>query len=223
MGPTPMKRILTIAAAAALIIGVSLPAAAINPVSDVLVAAAAEPAVASAKADQDVSLSIAAGVVQARDTFSAEPKPPPPPVVPTYWSNVYSGAIADAWLGYLPVWPADPGSLADGFGPRGGGFHGGIDLFAGYGATIVAAGAGTVTVVASHWSWGQMVKIDHGGGVQTLYAHMIAGSPMVSPGQWVEAGTPIGLLGETGEAYGAHLHFEVYLDGQKADPRSFLP
>lgn len=219
-----MKRLLTIAAAATLIIGVSLPAAAINPGnSPQMAAAAAAPAIAAPKAEQDLSLSIAAGVVQARDAFAAEAKPAPPPVTTTYWSNVYSGAIPDAWLGYLPVWPADPGSLVDGFGPRGGGFHGGIDLFAGYGSTIVAPGAGTVTVVAYHWSWGQMVKIDHGGGVQTLYAHLVDGSPMVSPGQWVEAGTPLGLLGATGEAYGAHLHFEVYLDGQKADPFGFLP
>lgn len=219
-----MKRLLTIAAAAALIIGVSLPAAAINPVDDAAVAMAAEPAVAAGTPEQELSLSIAQGVVTARDAFDAEPKPPPPPpVTTTYWSNVYTGAVEDAWLGYLPVWPADPGSLVDGFGPRGGGFHGGIDLFAGYGTPVVAAGAGTVTVVAWHWSWGQMVKIDHGGGVQTLYAHLVDGSPMVSPGQWVEAGTPIGLLGETGEAYGAHLHFEVYLNGQKADPFGFLP
>lgn len=218
-----MKRLLVIAVATALIIGVSLPAAAISSPDDPASAMAAEPLAGAAHLDQEVALSIAAGVVSARDSFSAEPKPPPPPPVVTYWSNVYSGAIADAWLGYLPVWPANPGSLVDGFGPRGGGFHGGIDLFAGYGSTIVAAGAGTVTVVATHWSWGHMVKIDHGGGVQTLYAHMIEGSAMVAPGQWVEAGTPIGLLGETGEAYGAHLHFEVYLNGQKANPLGFLP
>jgi len=218
---TPMKRFLTIAAAAALIIGVSLPAAAINPAGETGDAAVAAPLAAPVAAEQDLALSIAAGVTNARDSFSGEPKPAPPPP-PAYWSNVYSGPIPDAWAGGL-IWPASPGSLVDGFGPRGGGFHGGIDLFAGYGSTIVAAGAGTVTVVATHWSWGHMVKIDHGSGVQTLYAHMIDGSAMVSPGQWVEAGTPIGLLGETGEAYGAHLHFEVYVDGQKADPLAFLP
>jgi len=216
-----MKRFLTIAAATALVIGVSLPAAAIDPTRDGMAAIAAEPLAAPTEAEQDLALSIAAGVTNARDSFSGEPKPAPPPP-PAYWSDVYTGPIPDAWLGGLS-WPADPGSLVDGYGPRGGGFHGGIDLFAGRGSTIVAAGAGTVTVVAMHWSWGQMVKIDHGSGVQTLYAHMIEGSPLVSPGQWVEAGTPIGQIGETGEAYGAHLHFEVYVGGQKADPLSFLP
>jgi len=217
-----MKRLLIIAVATALIIGVSLPAAAIGPAQDPYVAVAAEPLATSTSLEQDVSLSIAAAALDARDSFSGEPKPPPPPPVTTYWSNVYSGAIPDAWAGAL-IWPADPGSLVDGYGPRGGGFHGGIDLFAGHGSAIVAAAAGTVTVVASHWSWGQMVKIDHGGGVQTLYAHMIAGSQAVAPGQWVEAGTYLGQIGATGEAYGSHLHFEVYVDGQKADPMPFLP
>ena len=98
--------------------------------------------------------------------------------------------------------------------------HGGIDL-AGYGP-IKAAQEGTVLVSGYHNSWGYYVKIDHGNGLQTLYAHMEAGSLTVSPGQKIIQGQQIGIMGTTGDSTGVHLHFEVYEDGTQVDPAGYV-
>lgn len=98
--------------------------------------------------------------------------------------------------------------------------HGGID-FAG-GGQIVAAKSGTVLVAGYHSSWGYYVKIDHGNGFQTLYAHMKAGSLLVSPGQLVSQGQQIGTMGTTGASTGVHLHFEVYDNNTRVDPAPYL-
>lgn len=99
--------------------------------------------------------------------------------------------------------------------------HGGID-FGGYGP-IVAAQGGTVLVAGYHNSWGYYVKIDHGNGLQTLYAHMEAGSLTVAPGQVVSQGQKIGIMGTTGDSTGVHLHFEVYESGTQVDPAAYVP
>ena len=98
--------------------------------------------------------------------------------------------------------------------------HGGID-FAG-GGQIVAAKSGTVLVAGYDSSWGYYVKIDHGNGFQTLYAHMKAGSLLVSPGQLVSQGQQIGTMGTTGASTGVHLHFEVYDNNTRVDPAPYL-
>ena len=94
---------------------------------------------------------------------------------------------------------------------------------AGYGAAIVAASPGVVIAVTQGGGWGQYVQIDHGGGITTLYSHMIAGSPTVSVGQAVEGGQVIGSVGDTGYVTVAHLHFEVWVNGTKTDPLPWLP
>ena len=66
------------------------------------------------------------------------------------------------------------------------------------------------------------MKIDHGNGVQTLYAHMVSGSLLVSPGQQVSQGQQIGTMGTTGSSTGVHLHFEVYVNGSRVDPANYL-
>ena len=125
--------------------------------------------------------------------------------------------------GTLVMWPANAG-VNDGFGYRDGGeFHGGIDIMAGYGTSIVAASPGTVVTVAEDSGWGAYVKVDHGGGVYTLYAHMISGSQTVSVGQFVGAGEMLGSVGQTGYASVPHLHFEVYAGGSRVDPMGWLP
>ena len=98
--------------------------------------------------------------------------------------------------------------------------HGGIDF--GGGGPIVAAQSGTVVFAGYHSSWGYYVKIDHGNGLQTLYAHMVAGSLLVSPGQHVSQGQQIGTMGTTGSSTGVHLHFEVYVNGSRVDPANYL-
>lgn len=125
--------------------------------------------------------------------------------------------------GSLEVWPSTA-PVNDGYGWRDGGeFHNGIDIMADYGSPIVAASDGVVTTVTEDSGWGQYVKIDHGNGVSTLYAHMISGSPTVVEGQTVSAGETIGSVGDTGYVTFFHLHFEVYVDGSRVDPYSWLP
>jgi hypothetical protein len=87
------------------------------------------------------------------------------------------------------------------------------------GRSVVAAAAGTVVTAVTgrdRPSYGQYVVIDHGNGETSLYGHL--DSVLVNLGQVVPAGTPIGTVGETGNAFGAHLHFEERLDGSVVDP-----
>ncbi|MBW7573489.1 peptidoglycan DD-metalloendopeptidase family protein [Caproiciproducens sp. AGMB10547] len=105
---------------------------------------------------------------------------------------------------------------------RWGSFHTGIDISGGsaYGKTIVAADGGTV--VSAGWSngYGYCVKINHGGGIQTLYGH--ASKILVSSGQRVSKGQAIALVGSTGNSTGPHCHFEVIKNGTKVNPLSYV-
>ncbi|MBR5614516.1 MAG: peptidoglycan DD-metalloendopeptidase family protein [Clostridia bacterium] len=98
--------------------------------------------------------------------------------------------------------------------------HTGTDIGAAYGAAIVAANAGTVTLAGWNSGYGNCVIIDHGGGKATLYAHMSAYS--VSAGQSVSKGQRIGSVGSTGNSTGPHLHFEVLINGSAVDPMQFF-
>jgi len=105
------------------------------------------------------------------------------------------------------------------------GTHGGTDIGASYGSAIYAAGSGTVVTAYNdsgyNGGYGNYCIIDHGSGVQTLYAHMSVCS--VSAGQTVAAGQIIGYVGSTGRSTGAHLHFEVWSNGSRQDPQSYYP
>jgi murein DD-endopeptidase MepM/ murein hydrolase activator NlpD len=98
--------------------------------------------------------------------------------------------------------------------------HTGTDIGASYGAAIVAANSGTVTLAGWNSGYGNCVIIDHGGGKATLYAHMSAYS--VSAGQTVSKGQRIGSVGSTGNSTGPHLHFEVLINGAAVDPMQFF-
>ena len=97
--------------------------------------------------------------------------------------------------------------------------HTGTDIACAEGTPILAAANGTVTVANGLDSWGgsygYYVQIDHGGGLETLYAH--CSSICVTTGQQVQAGQVIGYVGHTGRATGSHLHLEVSVDGNRAD------
>ena len=99
-------------------------------------------------------------------------------------------------------------------------FHEGIDLGAPYGAPIRAAAAGVVTFAGQMQGYGNIVIVQHPGGMETRYAHQSA--MRVTKGQPVAAGEVIGAVGATGEATGPHLHFEVRLGGEPVDPAPYL-
>jgi murein DD-endopeptidase MepM/ murein hydrolase activator NlpD len=98
--------------------------------------------------------------------------------------------------------------------------HEGIDIWAGEGTPIHAAGAGTVIWAGDRHGYGNAVFIDHGRGLVTIYAHQ--SKVGVTVGQHVNAGDTIGFVGHTGLAAGPHLHFEVRIGGVAYDPLNFV-
>ena len=84
----------------------------------------------------------------------------------------------------------------------------------------MAAASGTVIKAASHWSYGNYIIVDHGGGYTTLYAH--CSKLLVGVGQNVAQGQKIALVGSTGQSTGPHLHFEVRINGKTQNPRNFV-
>lgn len=98
--------------------------------------------------------------------------------------------------------------------------HTGTDIGAPMGADFVAMGKGVVTKASMTPAYGNMVIIDHGGGVQTLYAH--GSEILVQVGQEVEAGTPVLKVGSTGYSTGPHAHFEIRINGQPVNPMDYL-
>lgn len=125
-------------------------------------------------------------------------------------------------------WPFAVGvSLSYGYGMRSGGMHEGLDFVPGNGAQIQAVADGTVRIATeSGGGYGVMVIIDHvidGELVSTRYGHMQYGSLQVATGDTVEVGQVIGLVGNTGHSFGAHLHFELLMNGTTAvDPLPWL-
>lgn len=99
-------------------------------------------------------------------------------------------------------------------------FHTGSDYRGKRGTPILAAGAGKVIFAGRRGGYGRVVFIDHGSGVITRYAHMQ--KIEVKEGDTVLAGMRIGQLGSSGRTTGAHLHFEVRLDGRPVDPNTAM-
>jgi len=118
------------------------------------------------------------------------------------------------------VYPA-VGRTTSPFGWRRSGFHHGIDIGAPYGDGVMAAKGGTVTYAGWRGSYGRLVVIDHGDGLETRYAHL--SSILVSVGQVVSQGEVIGKIGNSGRSYGSHLHFEIRVDGKAVNPVTYYP
>lgn len=95
-------------------------------------------------------------------------------------------------------------------------FHAGVDLARPAGTRVLAATAGTVSRAGWAAGYGLLVTIDHGGGVETRYAHL--SGVAVSPGQRIGRGDLIGLVGSTGRSTGPHLHYEVRRNGRAVSP-----
>ncbi len=185
-------------------------------------AAQAEPAAAAqGTGGRDGDAGAGSGTGQASGSGAAEssapapaPAPPPPP----------STAPSGSW-----VRPA-PGPLTSPFGPRWGRNHNGVDIGGGQGTAIVASRPGTVVTVISSChptsSWGcgggfgNYVTIAHAGGMATIYAHLATVS--VGAGQQVEAGQALGTMGNSGNSYGRHLHFEVREAGAPRNPCGYI-
>jgi LysM repeat protein len=123
-------------------------------------------------------------------------------------------------------WPAS-GPLTDYFGWRvhpvfgTSHYHDGIDIGAPDGSPVRAVSGGTVTMATRYGGYGLTVKIDHGGGVVTQYAHLSQSDVVV--GEKVDPGQKVGNVGNTGNSTGPHLHFSVFLSGDPTDPASWLP
>ena len=107
------------------------------------------------------------------------------------------------------IYPVSDPVISSMFGPRGSGFHRGVDFAAPQGTPIMASLSGTVIRSEYHASWGNYVAIEHQNGLTTLYAHNHRN--LVEVGQTVEQGEVIASMGSTGNSTGPHLHFEVSL------------
>ncbi len=125
------------------------------------------------------------------------------------------------------LWPVPDGRVTSDYGwrinpvTRVREYHRGIDVGAPTGTPIVATGDGRVSFAGRLRLYGETVKIRHGDGIDTLYAH--CHELAVSVGERVSAGQIIGYVGMTGRSTGPHVHYEVHEDGEPTDPRQYLP
>lgn len=129
-----------------------------------------------------------------------------------------SGSIEGMSLS-IPV----SGTISSRFGSRSSirsSVHTGLDIACPAGTGIRPVSAGTVTFASYNGSYGNLIKINHGNGVETWYAHCSA--IYVSVGQAVDTGTTIGAVGSTGNATGPHLHLEIRIGGAPVNPQNYL-
>lgn len=139
--------------------------------------------------------------------------------------KVYENVLRER--GYTPsLWPVQ-GNLESGFGvrrnPFGGGsyeFHSGQDIDAQIGDPVKAGASGQVTFVGWQNGYGQLIVIDHGGGLTSRYGHL--SHIDVAQGQTIERGQFIGRVGSTGRSTGPHLHYEIRINDTPVDPLQYL-
>jgi len=117
------------------------------------------------------------------------------------------------------IWPV-VGQITSPFGKRGKEFHSGIDIAQSKGTPVYASNSGTVTFAGWSGGYGNLVIINHGGGIETYYAHNSAIT--VSVGQQVEKGQQIAKVGSTGRSTGSHVHFEIRINGSPVNPLNYL-
>jgi murein DD-endopeptidase MepM/ murein hydrolase activator NlpD len=140
----------------------------------------------------------------------------------TSGGSVTSGQMVNGW-----TWPA-AGTLRSGYGMRLHPIynymrmHNGQDVSNGAGTPIYAASSGRVIYSGYSAGFGNYVKIDHGGGISSIYAHILSGGLRVAYGQQVGAGQLVGLMGSTGPSTGNHLHLEVRRDNVPIDPLAYI-
>jgi murein DD-endopeptidase MepM/ murein hydrolase activator NlpD len=129
------------------------------------------------------------------------------------------------WAATPSIWPVK-GWVTSGFGPRISPFtekpawHDGLDIGAAANAPVQAPAQGRVTSVGFDPKLGNLVRLDHGFGIETIYGHMA--KSLVKEGQRVKRGDVVGLVGSTGLATGPHLHYMVKVNGQALDPNKYI-
>ena len=114
------------------------------------------------------------------------------------------------------IWPVNTGYVSCNYSSA----HKALDIACAYGTPVHASAAGKVIVAGWYYNYGKCVVIDHGNGVQTLYAHN--SSLNVSVGDYVVQGQQIAGVGNTGYSFGNHCHFEVKINGRNQNPRNYL-
>ena len=123
------------------------------------------------------------------------------------------------------IWPV-AGWLSSSYGNRtdpftnDNDFHPGLDISAEYGVPVLATGDATVSQAGPNGAYGNMVTLDHGYGIATKYGHLSRIAVMAS--QRVKRGDVIGYVGSTGRSTGAHLHYEVWMNGRLTNPMTLL-
>lgn len=138
-----------------------------------------------------------------------------------------SGSANKPYTGGRFLWPISiKGTITSGYGnrisPISGRreFHLGVDIAAPRGTGVVAVANGTVITSRYQRSYGNVIQIDHGGGISTVYAHN--SSLLVTAGQKVNKGQIIAKVGSTGDSTGNHLHFEVRINGKTVNPLGYI-
>ena len=178
----------------------------------------------------DTELKTFTGTEEAVAALYEEPVKEPVRTISPYRTS-YSGSYGEdneenssyVQLGIALIRPiTNYRQISSRFGSRGRGTHTGIDLAADYGSDIHAAADGVVTFSGGNpqRSYGYYVIIDHGNGVETLYAH--CSSLYVQVGESVSQGETIAAVGSTGNSSGNHLHFEVRINGVPRNPQNYV-
>lgn len=167
---------------------------------------AARNSAAQNSTNQNSTQNSSSGTTNSDSSPAAAPRPPsaPAPSQPSVRSGVSAaspvpGAVVGASFGQYGLWSR---------------YHTGLDFRAAYGVPIRAVRSGVVLFAGNSGNWaGNHIAVKHGDGMTTMSSHM--SSMSVSSGQSVQAGQVIGYVGQTGRAFGAHLHFELYPNGVK--------
>ena len=160
---------------------------------------------------QAASAELAARIRSAQAAATAAPAPASPSAPASVPSSMPSSQ------GF--IWPVN-GPVTSGFGWRWGRMHEGIDIGVPSGTPIHAAAGGTVIYCGWMGGYGNLIVIDHGGGLATAYGHQ--SSLAVGCGTGVSQGQVVGYVGCTGHCFGDHLHFEVRINGSAVDPLGYL-
>lgn len=129
------------------------------------------------------------------------------------WAAPASGPLTDTFGPRAPIWTG---------GGWTSGFHRGVDFDSGCESPIWAAQAGTVTMAGFDSYGNGTIWIDHGNGLRTRYLHMFQSGMLVREGDAVTGGQQIARVGNSGQAKGCHLHFEIHVNGEAVDPIAFM-